>query len=67
MTKKIDELIDDNDKLEDFIELYNDIVKEEQYKMYNKLNEFEDNIEKNMDNLEKKVMNKENNLHARLN
>ena len=35
--------------------------------MYNKLNEFEDNIENDMDNLEKKFMNKENNLHARLN
>ena len=67
LQKKIDEIIDDNDKLEDFIELYNDIDKEEQYKIYNKLNKFEDNIENNVDNLEKKVMNKENNLHARLN
>ena len=32
---KIDDIIDDNDKLEDFIELYNDIVNEEEHKINN--------------------------------
>ena len=50
LQEKIDELIDDNDKLEDFIELHNDNVKEKQDKIYNKLNKFEDN----MNDLDKK-------------
>ena len=67
LQKRINELIDDNDKLEDFIELYNDIVKEEQDKIYNKLDKFKDNMINNMNNLDKKVIDKENNLNIRLN
>ena len=37
---KVDDLIDDNDKLEDSIKLHNDIVREQQYKIYNKLDKF---------------------------
>ena len=65
--KRINELIDDNDKLEDFIELYNDIIKEEQGKIYNKLDKFKDYMVNNMDNLEKKAMDKENNLTFKIN
>ena len=49
---KIDDIIDDNDKLEDFIELYNDIVKEEEHKIYNKLDKLNNekiNIKKELD------------------
>ena len=67
LQKRINELIDDNDKLEDFIELYNDIVKEEQDKIYYKLDKFKDNMINNMNNLDKKVIDKENNLNIRLN
>ena len=42
LQKKIDEIIDNNNnKLEDFIEIYKDIVKEDQDKIYNSLNKFE--------------------------
>ena len=37
------------------MELYNDIVKEEEDKIYNKLNKFKDDMINNMDNLEKKL------------
>ena len=38
--KLIKELIESNDKLEDFIEIYNDIVKEKQDEIHRKLNKF---------------------------
>ena len=63
---KIHDIIDDNDKLEDFIELYNDIVKEEQDKIYNKLNKFENNMKDDMHNFDKKFMSKKNKLYANL-
>ena len=67
LEEKINKFKNENDKLEDFIEVYNDIVKEEQDKIYNKLNKFKNNMENNMNNLEKKFMDEENNLHAKLN
>ena len=56
--KIIDDIIDDNDKLEDFIELYNDIIKEEQDKIYNGLNKFENNMNAKMHYFYKKFMRK---------
>ena len=56
--KIIDDIIDDNDKLEDFIELYNDIIKEEQDKIYNSLNKFENNMNAKMHYFYKKFMRK---------
>ena len=47
---KIDDIVDDNDKLEDFIELYNDIIKEEEHNIYDKLDKLNNekiNIKKN--------------------
>ena len=35
LQEKVDDIIDNNDKLEDFIEVYNDVVQEEQDKIYN--------------------------------
>ena len=47
------ELIESNDKLEDFIETYNDIVKEDEDKIYSKLNIFKNDEEHNINKLEK--------------
>ena len=47
------ELIEPNDKLEDFIEVYNDIVKEEEDKIRRKLNKFDNDMEDNIYKLEK--------------
>ena len=41
------ELIESNDKLEDFIEIYNDIVKVDEDKTYRKLNKFKNDKEDN--------------------
>ena len=48
-----EELVDNNDKLKDFIEIYNDIVKEDQDKIYRKLNKFKNDTEDNINKLEK--------------
>ena len=63
---KIDDIIDDNDKLEAFIEFYNDIVKEEQDKIYDKLNKFENNMKDDMHNFDKRLMSEKNKLYAKL-
>ena len=47
------ELIESNDKLEDFIEIYNDIIKEEQDEIYKRLNKFKNDTEDNINKLEK--------------
>ena len=47
------ELIESNGKLEDFIEIYNDIVKEEKDNIYKKLNKLKNNTEDNINKLEK--------------
>ena len=47
------ELIESNSKLEDFIEIYNDIVKEEKDNIYKKLNKLKNNTEDNINKLEK--------------
>ena len=67
LQKKIDEVIDNNDKLEDFIEIYNDNVKEEQDKIYNSLNKFENNMNDKIHYFDKKFMSKENKLYSKLN
>ena len=68
---KIDDFIDDNDKLKDFIKFHNDIVKEEQYKIYNKLDKFKNNMIKiiyiNLHNFDKKFTSKEDELYSKLN
>ena len=51
--KLIKELIESNDKLEDFIEIYNDIVKEKQDEIHRKLNKFKNDTEDNINKLEK--------------
>ena len=48
-----EELIESNNKLEDFIEIYNDIVNEDKDKIYNKLSAFKNNMEGNINKLEK--------------
>ena len=67
LQKKIDEVIDNNDKLEDFIEIYNDNVKEEQDKIYNSLNKFENIMNDKIHYFDKKFMSKENKLYSKLN
>ena len=47
------ELIESNNKLEDFIEIYSDIVNEDKNKIYNKLSKFKSNMEDNINKLEK--------------
>ena len=58
LEEKINKFKDENNKLEDFIEVYNDIVKEDQHKICNKLDKFKNNMENNMNTLEKKIMDK---------
>ena len=60
------ELDDNNKKLEDFIKIYDTMVKEDLI-IYNMSNNFKNNMENNINNLNKKVIDKENNLNARLN
>ena len=47
------ELIESNNKLENFIEIYNDIVNEDNNKIYSKLSKFKNNMEDNINKLEK--------------
>ena len=63
---KIDDLIDNNNKLEDFIENYNNIVEEKKYEIHNELNKFKNNMEDDMHNFDKKFTIKENKLHTKL-
>ena len=49
---KIDDLIDNNNRLEDFIEHYNDIVKEKKDEIYSELDKFKNNIEDGMHNFD---------------
>ena len=67
--KLYEELIKSNDKLEDFIELYDDIVKEEQNKIYNRSNKFKDKMKNIMNNLEKAndILDKSNDRLDKLN
>ena len=58
---------DDNKKLKEPIEIYDDMVKENQDKICNMSNKFENNMENSMNNLYKKVTDKENNFNVRLN
>ena len=64
-----EELIDNNDKLEDFIEIYNDIVKEDQDKVYRESNKFKNYMEDNINKLEKanEYLNKFDNKISTLN
>ena len=54
---KIDDLIDNNNKLEDVFEHYNDIIKEKKDEIYSELNKFKNNIEDDMHNFDKKIHN----------
>ena len=47
------ELIESNNKLEDFIKIYNDIVNEDKDKICGKLSKFKNNMEYNINKLEK--------------
>ena len=47
------EYIKSNNKLEDFIKIYNDIVHEDKDKIYSKLSKFKNNMEDNINKLEK--------------
>ena len=47
------ELIESNNKLEDFIEIFNDIGNEDKDKVYSKLSKFKNNMEDNINKLEK--------------
>ena len=47
------ELIESSDKLQDFIEIYNDIVKEDEDKTYQKLNKLKNDKEYNISKSEK--------------
>ena len=47
------DLMESNDRLEDFIEIYNDIINEDQGKIHIKLNKFKNDIEDNINKLEK--------------
>ena len=63
---KIDSLIDNNNRLEDFINNYDNNVKKSKYKIYNELNNFKNNMEDNMNNFNEKFTIKKNKLNARL-
>ena len=45
--------MESNDRLEDFIEIYNDIINEDQDKIYIKLSKFKNDMEDNINKLEK--------------
>ena len=62
---KIDSLIDNNNRLEDFINNYDNNVKKSKYKIYNELNNFKNNMEDDMNNFNEKFTIKENKLNAR--
>ena len=63
---KIDILIDNNNRLEDFIENYDNSVQKSKYKIYNELNKFKNNMEHDMNNFNEKFAIKKNKLNTRL-
>ena len=63
---KIDSLIDNNNRLEDFIDNYNNNVQKSKYKIYNELYKFKNNMEDDMNNFNEKFKIKKNKLNARL-
>ena len=63
---KIDSLIDNNSRLEDFIENYDNNVKKSKHKVYNELNKFKNHMEDDMNNFYEKFTIKKNKLNARL-
>ena len=63
---KIDSLIDNNNRLKDFIENYDNNVKKSKHKIYNELNKFKNNMEDDMNNFNEKFTIKKNKLNARL-
>ena len=63
---KIDNLIDNNNRLEDFIDNYNNNVQKSKYKVYGELNKFKKNMEEDMNNFNEKFTIKKNKLNARL-
>ena len=63
---KIDSLIDNNNRLEDFIDNYNNNIQKSKYKIYNELNKFKNNMEDDMNDFNEKFTIKKNKLNARL-
>ena len=63
---KIEILIDNNNRLEDFIENYDNSVQKSKYKIYNELNKFKNNMEGDMNNFNEKFAIKKNKLNTRL-
>ena len=59
---KIDSLIDNKNKLENFIVNYDNKVRKSKYKIYNELNKFENNMEDDMNNFNEKFTIKKNKL-----
>ena len=51
--EKLQEIEKNNEGLKNFISIYDDIVKEDKYKIYNKLGKFKKNMEDNINKLEK--------------
>ena len=63
---KIDSLIDNNNKLEEFIENYDNNVQKSKNEIYNELNKFKNNMEDDINDFNKKFTIKKNKLNARL-
>ena len=63
---KIDSLIDNNNRLKDFIENYDNSIQKSKYKIYNELNKFKNNMEDDMNNFNEKFTIKKNKLNTRL-
>ena len=54
--KSYKELDDNNRKLEDFIKIYDTMVKEDQNQKYNMSNKFKNNMENNINDLNKNII-----------
>ena len=54
--KSYKELDDNNKKLEDFIKIYDTMVKEDQNQKYNMSNKFKNNMENNINDLNKNII-----------
>ena len=64
---KIDDLINNNNnRLENFIENYNDTFEKNKYEIYNELNKFNNNMKDEMYNFHKKFMIQKDELQAKL-
>ena len=63
---KIDSLIDNNNRLEDFIVHYDNSVQKSKHKIYNELNKFKNNMEDDMNSFNEKFTIKKNKLNTRL-